>query len=74
MERAIAHCEQYQQCRALHDEKKWEECTKVGLRNMADCTMPHYLHIKTLIMMVVQSETVGTRPRYVTIVIIRQKI
>jgi hypothetical protein len=46
------YCEQYQQCAALHDEKKWEECTRVGLRNMADCTMPPYFQIKTLILMV----------------------
>lgn len=44
--------EQYQQCVALYDEKKWEECKKFGIRNMADCTMPPYLHIKTLILMV----------------------
>ena len=44
--------EQYQQCAALYDEGKWEECTKVGLRNMADWTMPRYLHIKTLVLMI----------------------
>lgn len=42
--------EQYQECAALYDEKKWEECKKVGIRNMADCTMPRYLHIRTLIL------------------------
>lgn len=43
--------EQYQECAALYDEKKWEECKKVGIRNMADCTMPRYLHIRTLILL-----------------------
>jgi hypothetical protein len=44
--------EQYQQYAALYDGKKWEECTKVALRNMANCTMPRYLQIKTLLVLI----------------------
>jgi len=32
--------EKYQQRAALYDERRWEECTEIGLRNMANCTMP----------------------------------
>jgi hypothetical protein len=44
--------EQYRECAALYNEKKWEECTKVALRNMANHTMPRYLQVKTLLMLV----------------------
>jgi hypothetical protein len=44
--------EQYQECAALYNERKWKECTKVALRNMATHTMPRYLQIKTLLVLI----------------------
>jgi hypothetical protein len=46
------HYERYRECAALYNEKKWKECTEVARRNMAYCTMPRYLQVKTLLVLI----------------------
>jgi hypothetical protein len=46
------HYERYRECAALYNEKKWKESTEVARRNMAYCTMPRYLQVKTLLVLI----------------------
>lgn len=46
------YTDQFNQCRALYDEGRYEECYNLGAHNLSDSSTPRYLKIKTLILLV----------------------
>jgi hypothetical protein len=46
------YLKQYKECEQLYNQGKYTECTSLALYNMTDLTMPRYVEIKTLILLV----------------------